>query len=253
MYLEYASGADGSSGRSAVDEVRKTASDLTAVGRSDLSFLLGNYSKGAASLCGPWLTGDEFRRYSTDEQICAAWREAAAGQNLMMNLRVNVFAAQFKGLADTYFAGLRGCYETDQYKHLLRADAEERWNAACRLAASVGLQTEGVSPPDFSSLKAAEEPAAPVVTPPSTQGQGARITRPRIPWSASDSGTVQLEVFVGQDGRPGEVKVKSSSGSPAFDDSAVKEVRTNWLLVPGKIDNVPTAMWHTVGISFKRD
>lgn len=93
-----------------------------------------------------------------------------------------------------------------------------------------------------------------VKTPPSTQGRGARITQPEYPPSsrrAGEEGTVQLQVYVLESGRAGEVKVARSSGFPKLDEAAVKEVQRNWRFVPGKEDGKPVSMWHTFAVTFR--
>jgi protein TonB len=93
-----------------------------------------------------------------------------------------------------------------------------------------------------------------VKTPPSTQGRGARITQPEYPPAsrrAGEEGTVQLQVFVLESGRAGEVKVAKSSGFPKLDEAAIKEVQRNWRFVPGKEDGKPTSMWHTFAVTFR--
>ncbi len=55
-----------------------------------------------------------------------------------------------------------------------------------------------------------------VKTPPSTAGKGARITQPEYPPAsrrAGEAGTVQLQVFVQESGRAGEVKVARAAAS----------------------------------------
>jgi protein TonB len=101
---------------------------------------------------------------------------------------------------------------------------------------------------------AAPPERATVRTPPSTQGKGARITQPEYPPAsrrAGEAGTVTLQVFVKEDGRPGEVKIAKSSGYDKLDEAAVKEVQRSWRFVPGKEDGKPVAMWHTFAVTFR--
>jgi protein TonB len=93
-----------------------------------------------------------------------------------------------------------------------------------------------------------------VKTPPSTAGKGARITQPEYPPAsrrAGEAGTVQLQVYVLESGRAGEVKIAKSSGFDKLDEAAVKEVQRNWRFVPGKEDGKPVAMWHTFAVTFR--
>ena len=90
--------------------------------------------------------------------------------------------------------------------------------------------------------------------PPSTQGRGARITQPEYPPGsrrAGEEGTVQLSVFVQENGRAGEIKIVKSSGFPKLDEAAVREVQRNWRFVPGKEDGKPVSMWHTFAVTFR--
>jgi periplasmic protein TonB len=97
-------------------------------------------------------------------------------------------------------------------------------------------------------------PSGGVKTPPSTQGKGARITQPEYPPAsrrAGEEGTVNLQVYVLETGRAGEIKVAKSSGFPKLDEAAVKEVQRNWRFVPGKEDGKPVAMWHIFAVTFR--
>jgi protein TonB len=108
------------------------------------------------------------------------------------------------------------------------------------------------APPPQAAPKPVERQA--VKTPPSTQGRGARITQPEYPPAsrrAGEEGTVQLQVFVLDSGRAGEVKVAKSSGFPKLDEAAINEVKRNWRFVPGKEDGKPVSMWHTFAVTFR--
>lgn len=109
-----------------------------------------------------------------------------------------------------------------------------------------------VAAPPPPPPKAVEHAA--VRTPPSTQGRGARVTQPEYPPAsrrAGEAGTVTLQCYVKEDGRPGDVKVVKSSGFDRLDEAAVKEVQRNWRFVPGKEDGKPVGMWHTFQVTFK--
>jgi len=108
------------------------------------------------------------------------------------------------------------------------------------------------APPPAAAPKSVER--AVVKTPPSTAGKGARITQPEYPPAsrrAGEAGTVQLQVYVLESGKAGEVKIAKSSGFEKLDEAAVKEVQRNWRFVPGKEDGKPVAMWHTFAVTFK--
>jgi periplasmic protein TonB len=92
------------------------------------------------------------------------------------------------------------------------------------------------------------------ITPPSTQGKGARITQPEYPPAsrrAGEAGTVTLKCYVKEDGRCSEVSVVKSSGFEKLDEAAVKEVQRNWKFVPGKEDGKPVASWHSFQVTFR--
>ena len=109
-------------------------------------------------------------------------------------------------------------------------------------------------------------PVAPVAPPPkapehtvvrvlpSTQGKGARITKPDYPPAsrrAGEEGTVTLSALVLESGRISEIKVVKSSGFEKLDEAALKDVQRNWRFVPGKEDGKPVAMWHTFQVTFR--
>jgi protein TonB len=112
------------------------------------------------------------------------------------------------------------------------------------------------TPPPKAAPPPAPKPVEKKVVrvPPSTQGRGARITQPEYPPAsrrAGEAGTVQLSVFVKENGRAGEVKIVKSSGFPKLDEAAVREVQRNWRFVPGKEDGKPVDMWHTFAVTFR--
>jgi len=93
-----------------------------------------------------------------------------------------------------------------------------------------------------------------VRTPPSTQGRGARITKPDYPPAsrrAGEAGTVTLSALVLESGRIGDIKIVKSSGFEKLDEAAVKDVQRNWRFVPGKEDGKPVSMWHTFQVTFR--
>ncbi len=63
-------------------------------------------------------------------------------------------------------------------------------------------------------------------------------------------GVVTLEVLVRADGRPAEVHVRNSSGSPLLDDSAVETVRSKWRFMPARRGNAPIESRVTFPIRF---
>lgn len=80
------------------------------------------------------------------------------------------------------------------------------------------------------------------------------LTQPEYPPSsrrAGEAGTVILEVYVLENGRVGEARVKKSSGYPRLDEAAVREVKRSWRLEPGTEDGKPVAMWGQFAVTFK--
>lgn len=80
------------------------------------------------------------------------------------------------------------------------------------------------------------------------------LSQPEYPPSsrrAGEAGTVILEVYVLENGRVGEAKVKQSSGFPRLDEAAVREVKRSWRLVPGTENGKPVPMWGQFAVTFK--
>jgi protein TonB len=57
-------------------------------------------------------------------------------------------------------------------------------------------------------------------------------------------------VLVGADGRPKDVKIKTSSGFERL-DRAAREAVLGWTFVPGKRAGVPEEMWYDLPMPFK--
>lgn len=80
------------------------------------------------------------------------------------------------------------------------------------------------------------------------------LTQPEYPPSsrrAGETGTVVLEVYVLENGRAGDVRVKQSSGYPKLDEAAVREVKRSWRLQPGTENGKPVPMWGQFAVTFK--
>lgn len=63
-------------------------------------------------------------------------------------------------------------------------------------------------------------------------------------------GSVRVRVLVGEDGRPQEVTIGSSSGEAALDQAAMDAVRY-WRFEPARRDGVPVRAWAIIPIEFK--
>jgi protein TonB len=133
-----------------------------------------------------------------------------------------------------------------------------------------------VPPPDISIDIPAEAPPATAITQTTTQRPAAQpppapapvkrpgtqpksdprrpLTQPEYPPSsrrAGEAGSVILEVYVLENGRVGDARVKQSSGFPRLDEAAVREVKRSWRLIPGTEDGKPVAMWGQFAVTFK--
>jgi protein TonB len=94
---------------------------------------------------------------------------------------------------------------------------------------------------------------APVVVLPK-QDPRRGITQPEYPPAsrrAGEAGTVQLRVYVLENGRVREAQVSASSGFPRLDEAAVREATRAWRFVPGTQDGKPAAMWHEIKVTFR--
>lgn len=97
-------------------------------------------------------------------------------------------------------------------------------------------------------------PVAKIPTTPPRSDPRRPLTQPDYPPSsrrAGEAGTVILEVYVNENGRPQEVRVKKSSGYKKLDDAAVREVKRSWRLVPGTENGKPVAMWGQFAVTFR--
>lgn len=95
-------------------------------------------------------------------------------------------------------------------------------------------------------------PTAPVLVP-ATRAASTRNPKPEYPMIAKRrgwQGTVLLEVEVKENGRPGSVKVRESSGREILDQSAMRTVRL-WLFNPATRDGKPVSSLMTLSIVFK--
>ena len=94
---------------------------------------------------------------------------------------------------------------------------------------------------------------APPIIPPNFNADYLHNPAPAYPSAArrlGEQGRVVLHVLVGADGRPEQVELRSSSGSPRLDSSALETVR-HWKFVPARQGERPIAAWVLVPISFR--
>lgn len=99
----------------------------------------------------------------------------------------------------------------------------------------------------------AAPPAPPVNTgvsiPASYAASNRKPDYPALSRRYEEQGTVVLQVLVKADGTAGEVKLKSSSGHPLLDKSAMSTVQS-WRFIPAIRDGKPVAEWYPVPITF---
>ena len=83
--------------------------------------------------------------------------------------------------------------------------------------------------------------------------RGGYQVKPSYPMSARRAGiqgTTLLGVFVGADGRVGDVVVKQSAGHPDLDAAAADAVR-RWRFEPARRGSEPVAMWVLLPVEFR--
>jgi len=122
------------------------------------------------------------------------------------------------------------------------------------------LTTSGDGLPTQPGPPAPARPATPSVAalPPDTMTQtaaprGGYQVRPSYPTSARRTGiqgTTLLGVFVGADGRVGDVIVKQSAGHPDLDAAAAEAVK-RWRFEPARRGSEPVAMWVLLPVEFR--
>jgi protein TonB len=99
----------------------------------------------------------------------------------------------------------------------------------------------------------APAPAADVVVAPRSNPKRP-VTEPDYPPMSKrlgEEGSVVLELYVLEDGRVGEAKVKTSSGFPRLDEAALKHVKRSWRLLPGTKNGKAAPMWYPFKVTFK--
>lgn len=84
----------------------------------------------------------------------------------------------------------------------------------------------------------------------SYSASNAKPVYPTMSKRLGEQGTVVLRVMVRHDGTAGSVEVKSSSGYPRLDQSAIDAVKT-WRFNPATVDGKAIDEWYQVPIPFK--
>jgi periplasmic protein TonB len=124
---------------------------------------------------------------------------------------------------------------------------------------SIEIPSEAPPPTAITTTTNVRPTAPPPVAAPAAPGTKPHadpkrpLTRPDYPASArraGKAGTVVLELYVLENGRIGDARVKTSSGTPELDEAAMREARRSWRLVPGTEEGKPVAMWYPMAITF---
>jgi periplasmic protein TonB len=112
-------------------------------------------------------------------------------------------------------------------------------------------ETPAVSAPPAPPAPTAQAPAKSGVTiPASYAATNRKPDYPSLSRRYGEQGTVVLRIFVKADGTAGEVQLKSSSGFPLLDKSAIAAVR-DWRFNPATSDGKAYAEWYQISIPFK--
>ena len=131
----------------------------------------------------------------------------------------------------------------DRNASAVRAAAGSRHRNPGRDAApTTAIQTDDQHAPVAAATGRSAGSAVPRTAPKSDPRRP--LTQPEYPPSsrrAGEAGTVILEVYVLENGRVGDARVKTSSGFPRLDEAAVREVKRSWRLVPGTENGKPVA------------
>lgn len=101
-------------------------------------------------------------------------------------------------------------------------------------------------------VAAAPSPAPPPVVPPRFNADYLQNPAPHYPPLArrmGEQGRVVLRVLVSPAGLPERIELKSSSGSPRLDESALEAVK-RWKFTPARQGEQPVPAWVLVPISF---
>jgi protein TonB len=129
----------------------------------------------------------------------------------------------------------------------------------------VVIQTNAPAPANAISVTTVKPVAAPPPPPPPAPAAPKATTLPRLTraldterWypaiskRLNEEGIVQLQIYVGVDGRIEQAKVAKSSGYDRLDKAALSMAMGGGIpaLTPGTEDGKPAAMWHTIGVRF---
>ena len=104
-------------------------------------------------------------------------------------------------------------------------------------------------------VEATSAPEPPPIIPPRFNADYLQNPAPAYPALARrmhEQGRVLVRVLVGTDGTPERIELKTSSGFPRLDQSALETIR-NWKFVPARQGDQKVAAWVVVPIAFTLD
>jgi protein TonB len=110
-------------------------------------------------------------------------------------------------------------------------------------------------PPPTPVAEAVVAPDPPPVVPPRFNADYLQNPAPAYPALARrmrEQGRVLIRVLVSADGMPERIELKTSSGFPRLDQSALETIR-NWKFVPARQGEQKVAAWVVVPIAFTLD
>jgi protein TonB len=110
-------------------------------------------------------------------------------------------------------------------------------------------------PPPTAVAESAIAPEPPPIIPPRFSADYLQNPPPPYPPLARrmhEQGRVLVRVLVSADGAPERIELKSSSGFPRLDQSALETIR-NWKFVPARQGDRKVAAWVVVPIAFTLD
>jgi periplasmic protein TonB len=108
------------------------------------------------------------------------------------------------------------------------------------------------APPEAAPPAPPAPPPPAPVTPPSFNADYLNNPPPAYPALSrrmGEEGRVVLRVYVSDQGLPGDIQVRTSSGHPRLDEAATATVR-QWRFVPARRGKDPVGAWVLVPISF---
>lgn len=119
----------------------------------------------------------------------------------------------------------------------------------------ISIPVSAPSPPPAPVAEVVIAPEPPPIVPPRFNADYLQNPAPAYPALARrmhEQGRVLIRVLVGADGMPERVELKTSSGYPRLDQSALETIK-NWRFVPARQGAQKVAAWVVVPIAFTLD